>query len=109
MFLEDKLNNVLERHKEIKEKFGVDAGSDDDLLNAMIDHIAERLTTNMSTDNALQLVRQTDNVWRSFANKNNLNPDFFRNGYIIRRCAKMPGANGYFKITKEEIKKYGQN
>jgi patatin-like phospholipase/acyl hydrolase len=109
MFLEEKLNNVLEQHKNIKEKYGVDANRSVDLLNAMIDHVAERLTIKMSIEETLQLVKQTDNIWRSFAKKNNLNPNFFRYNYIIPRLGKRGYAIDYFNITKQELEKYGQN
>lgn len=105
MFLEDKLQGIFERYQTLDSN----QNRGFDFMNCMIEHVAERLKDSHSYHQCYMLVKQTDNIWRSFAKKNNLNPDFFRNNYIIRMCAKMPGANEYFKITKQEIEKYGQN
>lgn len=106
MFLEDKLQEIFERSQNL------DSNQNHrglDFMNCMINHIAERVKRSDTYHQVFMLVKQTDNIWRSFAKKNNLNPDFFRHNYIIRRCAKMPGAIEYFNITKQELERYGQN
>lgn len=105
MFLEDKLQEIYERYQTLDsyQNRGID------LMNCMVDHVAERLKHSDSYHQVFMIVKQTDNIWRSFAKEDNLNPDFFRRNYIIHRCAKMPGAIEYFNITQQEIEKYGQN
>jgi len=105
MFLEDKLQEIYERYQTLDSN--KNCGTD--FMICMVDHIAERIKKRGSYHQLYMLVKQTDNIWRSFAKKNNLNPDFFRNNFIVRRCAKMPGAIEYFNITKQEIEKYGRN
>lgn len=106
--LEDKLQETLDRNKELKDKFGQAPNRSIELLNCLIDHIAARLRLSDALESTLQLVKQTDTIWRLFAKKNSLNPNFFRYNYIIPRLCDKPYARQYFKITDEEIKSYGK-
>ena len=106
--LEDKLQEVLDGNERLKDKFGQAPNRGIELLDCLIDHIAERLRIGDKWESTLQLVKQTDTIWRSFAKKMGFRQDFFRNYYIIPRLYDKPYAMEYFKMTKEEIDKYGK-
>lgn len=106
--LEDKLQEILDRNERLKDNFGQAPNRGIELLNCLVDHIAERLHLSDKWDSTLQLVKQTDTIWRSFAKKKGFRQDFFRNNYIIPRLCDKPYAREYFKMTKEEIDKYGK-
>lgn len=108
MFLEEKLETVWQQNIERKARFGVSTDVAIDLLNTCVAHIEEHIKPKDTLLNAFSIIKQTDGIWRTFAKKNGYSQDFFRNNYIIRRLSRFPDAKEYFKITKEEIEKYGQ-
>jgi len=105
MILEDKLQEIYERYQTLDSN--TNRGTD--FMNCMIEHLAEHVKKGYTYNQCYTRISQIDRIWRSFAKENNLNPDFFRNNYIVRRCAKMYAAKAYFNITKQELEKYGQN
>lgn len=108
MFLEEKLETVLQQNIERKAIFGVSTDVAIDLLNTCLAHIKEHIKVNDTWSNVFSIIKQTDGIWRSFAKKKGfINENFFRANYIIPRLKNKPGAKEYFKITKEEIEKYG--
>lgn len=107
MFLEDKLQQTLDENKFRTANFGVTSSLEIDLLNVCVAHIDEHITPKDTWLNAFNIIKQTDDIWRTFAKKKGYSQDFFRNNYIIPRLTRLSDAKEYFKITKEEIEKYG--
>ena len=106
LHLENKLQEIYERYQALDST----QNRGTDFMNCIIELLKERLNKRRYTYNqGYWLLTQIDRIWRSFAKKNNLNPDFFRHNYIIPRCSKMFSGKAYFKITEQELEKYGQN
>lgn len=108
MFLEEKLETFWQQNIERKARFDVSTVVAIDLLNTCLAHIKEHIKVNDTWSNLFAIVKQTDNIWRTFAKKKGFSENFFRANHIIPRLKNKPGAKEYFKITKEEIEKYGQ-
>ena len=91
MFLEDKLQVILFEYLQ-GEKDTRQAS--DDMLNACINHIAERIKDGMKVKDVAAVIEQTDKIWRTFAKKNLPNSgDVFFESYIKPRILDHPNAN----------------
>lgn len=108
MFLEDKLQQALDENKERKANLGATISVGVELLNVCVAHIGQHIKPRDTWRNVFSIVKQTDNVWRTFAKKKGFNQDLFRNNYIVPRLADKPGAKDYFHITQEEVEHYAK-
>ena len=96
MFLEDKLENMFTLGTEFPDLTNDLAV---DLANACVGHIKERTHEGMSVRDAVQVIKQTDNIWRRFAKKHTdvLREDFFTEVYIKPRIMNHPQMGQYFQ------------
>lgn len=108
MFLEERLETIWQQNIERKANFGVSTDDAIVMLNTYVAHIKEHIKPKDTWLNTFRIIKQTDIIWRAFAKKKELNENFFRANYIIKRLNKNVDAREYFKITKDEIEKYGQ-
>ena len=114
MFLEEKLDLAFQQEMENYKNFGV--SNYNNIINVVIRHVKEAaqdsIDNNRKWDNqsSLNFLKQTDTIWRQWCKKMKLTDsvEAVRLLCIIPQFGKYGSVRDYFKITPEEIEKYGK-